>query len=245
MYPKNYFETKKSKINKGTCFLIMPFAEKFNKVYEAFKDSIQSEEINLICVRGDDIHTPHILQSILDQIMESEFIIADLTDLNANVFYELGLVHAIKDMEKVIIVSQDTKYIPFDLKQFRCLIYEDSKEGLNNLIDELKDTFSKVSRNSYRISLKENHTIFFEKKIVGKENNLYNFKIESPYIGHGLIKLIIHYNEFRIDKQSDQIPSQFLYVSEDEPIKDLEIIPWTVSFIETKDNTGKISIDKK
>jgi hypothetical protein len=124
MYPKDYFHEKKGKAKKGGCFVIMPFASKFDSVYETFKSAVQSEEINLSCVRGDDLYQQHILQSILDQILESEFIIADLTDLNANVFYELGLVHAMKEMKKVVIVAQDTSFIPFDLKQFRCLIYE-------------------------------------------------------------------------------------------------------------------------
>lgn len=223
----------------------MPFAEQFNKVYETFRNTLQSEKINLICLRGDEIHRPHILQTILDQILESEFVIADLTDLNANVFYELGLVHSVKEMEKVVIVAQDMKFVPFDLKQFRCILYENSEDGLLKLKEQLENTFSEASRNSYRIDLKENHTIFFEKKLVGKENNLYNFKIESPHIGQGLIKMIFHFNEYRIDKPADKIDSQFLFVSEEMPTRDLEVIPWTVSYVETKGNTGKISIDKK
>ncbi len=245
MYPKNYFDSQKRKIRKGSCFVIMPFAHKFNKVYEIFKNTLQSEKINLMCVRGDDVHRPHILQTILDQIIESEFIIADLTDLNANVFYELGLAHSVKEMGKVVMVAQDIKFVPFDLKQFRCILYEDSDEGLNELKDDLEKTFSEASRDSYRIDLKESQTIFFSKKIVGKENNLYNFKIESPHIGHGLIKLIFHFNEFRIDKPTEKIDPQLLYVSEDDPIKDLDIIPWNVSYVETKGNTGRISLDKK
>ncbi|WP_299246256.1 hypothetical protein [uncultured Aquimarina sp.] len=245
MYPKNYFDNQTNSVNKDSCFVIMPFAEKFNDVYKTFRNTLQSEKINLICVRGDDIHRPHILKAILDQILESEFVIADLTDLNANVFYELGLVHSVKEMEKVVIVAQDIKFVPFDLKQFRCILYENSKGGLIKLKEQLENTFSEASRNSYRIDLKENHTIFFKKKLVGKENNLYNFKIESPHIGHGSIKLIFHFNEFRIDKASDSIDSQFLFVSDDMPTQDLDVIPWTVSYVETQGNIGRISIDKK
>lgn len=245
MYPKNYFEAKNFKIRRGTCFVIMPFAEKFDEVYLTFRDTLQSEKVNLICFRGDDIYEPHILESLLRKIIESEYIIVDLTDSNTNVFYELGLVHSVKEMSKVVIVSQDIDFIPFDLKQFRCIIYESSEEGLNKLKLDLEESFSEASRNSYRMSLKENYTISFNKKIVGKENNLYSFKIEVPYIGDGLIKLIFYFEEFRIDKPAEKIDSQFLFVSEEDSIKDLDIIPWTVSYVETKGNTGKISLDKK
>ncbi len=245
MYPKTYFAQSKGKIRKGTCFVIMPFSEKFDVVYSVFKNTLQSKNINLICNRGDDIHKPHILQTILDEILESEFIIADLTELNANVFYELGLVHSVKNIEKVVIVSQDVNFIPFDLKQFRCIIYKNSEIGLNELKNELEKTFSEASRNSYRIDLKENHEIFFEKKLVGRENNLYNFRIKSPYIGEGLIKLVFHFNEFRIDKPSENVDSEYFFVSNDEPIKKLVVIPWTVSFVETRGNIGRISLDKK
>ncbi|WP_157578177.1 hypothetical protein [Tenacibaculum ovolyticum] len=148
-------------------------------------------------------------------------------------------------MSKVVIVSQDVDFIPFDLKQFRCIIYESSEEGLDKLKLNLEEAFSEASRNSYRMSLKENYTIAFDKKIVGKENNLYSFKIEVPYIGYGLIKLIFSFEEFRIDKPAEKIESQFLFVSEDDRIKHLDIIPWTVLSVETKGNTGRISLDEK
>jgi len=222
----------------------MPFAEKFNKVYEIFTNTLQTSEINLICSRADDFYKPHILETILDKIWESEYIIADVTDSNANVFYELGLAHSIKDIDNVVIVVQDLNFVPFDLKQFRCIVYNDSEKGLSELKSNLEKTFSEASRNSYRINLKENHTVFFEKKIVGRDNNLYNFRIDCPHIGHGLIKIIFHFNEFRIDKPAKNIESEFLFVSEDFPTKKLKSIPWAVSYVETQGNAGRISIDK-
>jgi hypothetical protein len=172
-YPKDYFKQLNRKINKATCFVLMPFDTKFNEIYDVIKGTLQSEELNIICNRADDFHQPHIIETILKNIVRSEFIVADLTGTNANVFYELGLAHCVKDIDKVIILTQDMKYVPLDLRQFRCIVYEQSITGSRLLRDELIKTFEEASRNSFRLRVKEHRIIPFGKKLVGYDNNLY------------------------------------------------------------------------
>ncbi|WP_064967025.1 hypothetical protein [Tenacibaculum ovolyticum] len=69
MYPKNYFEAKNFKTRRGTCFVIIPFAGKFDEVYLTFRDTLQSKKIKLISFRGDDIYEPYILESLLRKII--------------------------------------------------------------------------------------------------------------------------------------------------------------------------------
>ena len=80
---------------KNNCFVIMPFSSLFNIEYErVIKPAI--EECGLRCVRGDEIFSmPHILEDIWKSIRECRLVIAELTSQNANVFYELGIAHAI------------------------------------------------------------------------------------------------------------------------------------------------------
>jgi hypothetical protein len=49
-------------------------------------------------------------------------LLADLTDKNANVFYELGLAHAAK--KPVIFTSAHVDDVPFDLRHLRVIIYD-------------------------------------------------------------------------------------------------------------------------
>lgn len=62
-----------------------------------------------------------MLDRIYRQIDVADFIIADLSNRNANVFYELGYAHA-KD-KICILLTKDATDIPFDLKHKRHIVY--------------------------------------------------------------------------------------------------------------------------
>lgn len=117
--------TKKS-ISKpqtqGTCFVMMPFKDPFGGYYDTvFKPAITKAK--LAPVRADDLFRPGVIVSDLWQmIQEAKILLAELTTKNANVFYELGLAHAIG--KPVILVCENLDDVPFDLQQLRILIYD-------------------------------------------------------------------------------------------------------------------------
>jgi hypothetical protein len=63
-------------------------------------------------------------------------ILADLTNKNPNVFYELGLAHAVGT--PVILLAQSIDDVPFDLRPVRTIIYEDSLDGYDHLAERLR-----------------------------------------------------------------------------------------------------------
>lgn len=117
-------------------FVIMPFKKEFDYIY---KNQIRKvcEQNNLTCMRGDDIYSSKpIMQDIWSLIFNCKIIIADCTNKNPNVMYELGIAHTLG--KKVILITQDTNDIPFDLRHLRHLHYEytphtisDFEDGLN------------------------------------------------------------------------------------------------------------------
>lgn len=245
IYPKDFFEKTNNKYQKGSCFVLMPFDQNYQDVYKTIKETLESEKLNIECNRADDFQQPHIIETILKGIKKAEYIIADLTESSPNVFYELGLAHSVKDIDKVIIITQDMEYVPFDIRQFRCIVYEQSIEGVKNLQEELQKTFNEVSKNSFRIKLKENRKIPFSKRLVGKENYLYEMEFECPFLGHDAIKLQIHFYKLSVDKSISQIETQFLYLSEHQPVANIDNIPWNVTLIKTNEGEATISIDKR
>ena len=107
--------------NQLTAFLIMPFDEEFDSVYTGFIKPVL-EAANFSVDRADDIESQqNILRDVLEKIVQSDLIIADLTTANPNVFYELGLAHALK--KPVILLTQSISDVPFDLKPYRLLEY--------------------------------------------------------------------------------------------------------------------------
>ena len=102
-------------------FVLMPFASAFNDIYKnLIKEPL--ERVGFTVVRADDILSQqNILRDIIDSIANSDLIIADLTDINPNVFYELGIAHALD--KPVLLLTQDIAEVPFDLKSYRILEY--------------------------------------------------------------------------------------------------------------------------
>jgi hypothetical protein len=76
-----------------------------------------------------------IIERIWLLINESELLIADVTNKNTNVFYELGLAHTIG--KNVIIITQKEEDIPFDIRHMPHIIYSAEEKGKVLLTEKL------------------------------------------------------------------------------------------------------------
>lgn len=105
---------------KKKAFVLMPFSAELEEVYEyLIKDALgQFFEVK----RADDIRSQgSILKDIVQGIETSDLILADLTDSNPNVYYELGIAHSLQ--KKVILITQSIDDLPFDLRSYRVVPY--------------------------------------------------------------------------------------------------------------------------
>jgi hypothetical protein len=110
-------------VNEGTCFLLMPFAREMRPVHASIKEVCSS--LGITCERADDIYSQNpIFSTILDSILTSEVIIADLTGKNPNVFYETGIAHSVREPQSVILASQSLDDVPFDLRHLPIVLYK-------------------------------------------------------------------------------------------------------------------------
>jgi hypothetical protein len=117
---------------KPLCFVLMPFSEDLKPIYDKIKSV--AEEVGFECKRSDEIAVGPINKSIFENIFYAKAIIADLTAYNPNVFYELGVAHAIS--RKVILISQEEK-IPFDISGDFVIKYKNTIPGGDHLSREL------------------------------------------------------------------------------------------------------------
>ena len=128
-------------------FVLMPFDEQFNEIYNDFlKATFESiEEVQFQVDRASDIENQRsILNDIVIRIAHSDLIVADLTGCNPNVFYELGLAHALR--RPVILLTQDIEEIPFDLQPYRVLEYDTHFAKIQCAKEILKDYARKFAR---------------------------------------------------------------------------------------------------
>lgn len=136
-------------IKENQVFVILPF--KNTLVFEKIIKPILLN-VGFICIKADDIfHTGALMQDIADSIRESAVIIADLTDKNANVFYELGIAHAFN--KRVILLTQNDEDVPSDLKAYRYFKYNvNTTDGINSFEENLRKLKESIDA-SFALSL--------------------------------------------------------------------------------------------
>jgi len=98
------------------------------------------QEFNIKCVRVDeDIFPYKIDDKIFTYISDSKFILAEISTLNPNVMYEVGMAHAL-NKDVILITKGDIGRIPFDINKIPVFKYEDEE----NLKDFLRKAIPKL-----------------------------------------------------------------------------------------------------
>ena len=120
------------------CFVLMPFGKKpdlsgtlvdFDAVYrdliapairESGLDPIRADEE----MSGGIIHKP-----MFERLIFCKYAVADLTTANANVFYELGIRHAVRPWSTILLFSKGGSQLPFDVAPLRAMPYTLTPDG--------------------------------------------------------------------------------------------------------------------
>jgi hypothetical protein len=133
VYP--VWRTRKFTVAKNMCFILMPFEQPWsNRIYRIIGNIVRDS--GMIAKRADEIYGSNpVMEDIWASLNEAAIVIAECTGRNPNVFYELGIAHTVG--KKVIIVTQNENDIPFDVRNFRYIKYEDNDDGYQKLRAEL------------------------------------------------------------------------------------------------------------
>jgi len=121
----------------------MPFGGYFDSYYvDVFCPAI--EAAGLKACRADDLYRPSaIVNDIWSYTKNARIILADLTGKNPNVFYELGLAHALA--KPAILVTESLEDIPFDLRGLRIIQYDKNDPAWGSLLkDKIKASIKEI-----------------------------------------------------------------------------------------------------
>jgi hypothetical protein len=147
----------KERVGEDTCFVISPIGKvgterhaKFKEVLEyVVKAGVKASGYNLRVLRADDIdRAGSFIKDILDSIYNSHVVIADLTEQNPNVFYELGVRHALSP--RTILIAQSIDDIPSDLREYRTIVYDTSAKGAAEFATRLKKFLGEIQKEPER-----------------------------------------------------------------------------------------------
>ena len=152
------------KTKKGTklCYVIMPFSktktcneDEWTEIFDKIiKPAVERAKLGYQCLRSEAT-TGNIIKKVVNSLYHANVVIADLTDRNPNVFYELGVRHTLKG--RTILIAQRRKDIPSDLHGYASHVYRwkttAHKEGLTKkLRDILQHIETDVDRSDNPVS---------------------------------------------------------------------------------------------
>lgn len=123
-------------MDKPTAFILMPFDEGFDGVYE---DLIRPplEEAGYTVARADtSLDQQNVMRDVVHGIANADLIVADVTGLNGNVMYELGLAHGLG--RPTVILAQAISAVPFDLRPYRVQEYSTHFRAADRLRRDLR-----------------------------------------------------------------------------------------------------------
>ena len=120
-------------------FMLMPFKEPYPSLFRrVIKPVIES--FNLECEPGYDRFGPGVvINDVWRDINRAQFVVAEISDLNENVMYELGLAHALG--KPTILLSKhraedlNPLVVTFNVRHQRVLFYDPDKADLADQLE--------------------------------------------------------------------------------------------------------------
>lgn len=195
--------TEGSDAGPKTCFIVTPIGQvgsDINKRAMGLIDAVISpvlSNFNFVAVAANHISSSgSINRQIFKQLTDAELVIANLTDLNPNVMYELAIRHAVR--KPVVLMAEDGQKLPFDLYDQRTVFYTNDLHGVNDAKARLKEFIEsalsdKIVENPLYDSIEANEILekvssddtpiqlLFD-KIDRLESNVLRGKSESSYL---------------------------------------------------------------
>ena len=174
------------------CFIIMPFGSWFDHYYkQIYKNAIVNA--GLLPKRADELFTAStVINDIWDLTKRAKIILADLTGKNPNVFYELGLAHALA--KPALLISESMDDVPFDLRHLRVITYDKNNEEWGKKLSDdittaLKDTLAAPERAVLPTFLKSDDVVNPVADNPDKAE-IRNLKYEMNYLKNSVEQLI-------------------------------------------------------
>jgi hypothetical protein len=142
-------------VNNKVCFVICPIGKEgtdirrrsdltFNYIIKPIVQDFGYEPI-----RADHINeSGMITNQIIDYIIDSSLVIADLTDSNPNVFYELAIRHIVE--KPYIQLMKSDQQIPFDISGMRTIRFDIDLEQADNAKKELSKQIKSIENNNFK-----------------------------------------------------------------------------------------------
>lgn len=166
---------------KKRCFVIMPFSETTGKHDEAYWTNfftkfikVSVEKVGYACSRSK-AQPANIIKDVLTELLNADLVLSVLTDYNENVWYELGIRHALR--RGTIMIIEEGQKLPFDISQYGVIHYEDSISGASDFEKQLYSYIMRIQNSQDA----DSPAFEFLEKMTEKD---YNQQLQDVEIGY-------------------------------------------------------------
>lgn len=147
---------------RHVCLVIAPFDDAFEPLFDALNEAVT--DAGMRAIRADRIPSFRpIRERFVDQLERASYVIADITEPNSNVGYEIGIAHALGRPVLFVSSGPKTERVPFYFVPHPVIHFDRSAQGLS----QLRETVKMVLRTGGELtpmteSLQHGMTAFFE-----------------------------------------------------------------------------------
>lgn len=124
-------------IDPKMIFVLTPSDKEYIEDYLAVQRACHDCHLN--AVRGDDedlkYGNKNMLSYIIEHILSARIVVANISNRNPNVFYEIGIAHMAE--KPTILLCRENKEVPFDLNQKYIVFYSSEADLSKKLKDEI------------------------------------------------------------------------------------------------------------
>jgi len=136
------------------CFLALSYTQALQPLREAIRRGVEEANFRLVSLDEQPVRSvASIREALLGEVARADCIVADLTDRNPNVFFELGLAQAMGKGLFLLIQRSDTEKVPVDFRGLQLLLYEPTPAGLSELSKRLNASLREYQRSPGRAPL--------------------------------------------------------------------------------------------
>lgn len=130
-------DPQRAEVEAKLIFMLTPFNQRESGTFRAVQRVAQ--RFGFRCVRGDEEFVPdEILPHVISLMVRARIVVANINGRNPNVYYELGIAHALG--KPTILISRSLDSVPFDLRAKYVVLFEKADE----LEERLRDAITRL-----------------------------------------------------------------------------------------------------
>ena len=226
-----------SEQQKKRCFVITPIGGDTDPIRRhidgiinaAIRPALESEYE--IVVAHEIMDPGSITKQIITEIYKDELVVANLTNRNPNVMYELALRHCLG--KPVVMIAEKGTDLPADIIMERTIFYQNDALGTIELRDKLKQTVGGICFDQTGSPIHDVlHDIDATDKLLAVSKEAMSGENESNdalrYILHKLNRIESKLQTSRLMPQTEKFPREVMYVFTyaacDEDISGVELV---------------------